>query len=418
MKKEVEEKKIAGIKIRKPSFFLYWLPTLIMRIFAYFHWRLRIDNEEIRKLKSPIVAIGPHTSTLDALSVLCGLFPKRFNIVASKDLFTWKQLKPFIERFGAIPFNQLAGDLGGIKRIKAAIEQNRNVLLFPEGRSSLDGKQLYYQSPSTAKLLKFLGATVVLVKSNGCYLTKPRFIKGFRKGRIEVKATVLFTKEEVLTMSVKDLQERIEKNMAFNDNVWQQENGVRFKAKELASNLNYVLYKCPRCGAEYEMRAAGDTLTCDACGNVVKYTAAGHLVAEGDNVSIDRLDKWVDFERDSVFEELKNPDFKLSKEVVAYVRDDATREYVEVGEGELWIDKKEIGYNGVLSGAFSEKKASLSNIITIITKNDEGIDFTFDGTPYRFMFKEKKYSMKYCLTVEAIYAINHNLDIVPKDKTE
>jgi 1-acyl-sn-glycerol-3-phosphate acyltransferase len=396
----------SGIVVRKPSFFLYTLPAYVIRAAARLLWRLRIDNSAIKNLKPPIFAIAPHTSTLDAVTVVCALLPKTYNLVAARDLFTWKRLKPFIGRFGAIPMNQCAADLACIKTMKNATDEGRNVLIFPEGRTSLDGKQMYSISPSIGKLVKLMDCTVVLVKSKGCYLTKPRYIKGFRRGRIEMKASVLFTKEEVAALPPKEIYERIRENFKFNDNIWQQENGVKFKAKELASNLGYILYKCPRCGAEYENEAHGDLLVCKACKNTVKYTQDGHLTPQGDAVSIDRIDLWVDYERDSVAEEISREGFFLSHPVRAYIRDEVKHVYNKVGEGELFITVSEIGYNGTRDGAFCELKLPLDGVRTIVTKNEEGVDLFIEGNTYRFLFSEHKYSMKYGLIVEKLFEKN------------
>lgn len=398
-----------SIFVRKPSFFLYSIPVGIMKPVARICWNLRIDNKEIKGMKEPTLAIAPHASTMDVLPTLCTLSPRRFNIVTAKDLFTWKQLKPFIERFGAIPMTQCATDLNSIRMMKAAAECGRNILLYPEGRTSLDGKQLFYLNPAIGKLVKFLGMPVVVVKTHGVYITKPRYIKGFRRGRIETKATLLLTKEQINAMKPNEIYEIIKDSLIFNDNVWQQENKIVFKAKELANNLNYILYKCPKCGAEYENIASGDTISCKACGNRVKYTPTGHLVPIGDSKSIDRIDLWVDYERDEIIKELEKEDFRLDKETIAFRRNENSHEYEEAGEGNLFIDKENIGFYGVLDGEECEKVLPLKNMPTIVTKNSEGVDLTFDNTTYRFMFKEKKYSMKYGLTVEMLFAKNHNL---------
>ena len=413
-KKECNQERKQENEVKKPPFLLYTVPIFLVRAFAKLYWKLRIDNKEIKNLKEPALAIAPHMSTLDVVPTMCTLFPHKYNIVAAKDLFTWKQLKPFIEKFGAIPMTQCAMDLNSLRTIKAASDNGRSILLYPEGRTSLDGRQLYYLNPSIGKLIKFLGLPVVLVKTYGAYVTKPRYIKGFRRGRMESKASILLTKEQVKALSPTEIYKIVADSFVINDNAWQQENDIKFKAKCLASNLNYILYKCPRCGAEYENTISGDTLKCNACGNTVKYTPNGHLVPIGDGISIDRIDLWMDYEKESVIEETEREGFCLSKEVTALCRNDETREYENVGEGELFINKEIIGYRGVINGAFAEMELPLKNMPTVITKNTEAIELTFDNLTYRFMFKEKKYSTKYGLIVEALYAKNHNIPFTEK----
>ncbi len=402
-------KKSEEIIVRKPSFFLYGIGARIMKLFSQLYWRLKVDNKEIRKIDSPILAIAPHSSTLDIVTTAATLLPKRYNVVMGKDLFTWKQLRPFIKAFGAIPKDQGAIDIACMRTLKAAAEQGRNILLYPEGKTSLDGKQFFYLGPSIGKFIKFLDCNVVAVEAHGVYLTKPRFIKGFRRGRIETKARLLFTQEQIRSLPVKEITEKVRKAMEFNDNVWQQENHVRFTAKDITSNLNYVLYKCPKCGAEYETIAEKGFVTCAACGNTVRYTEYGELIQNEGSRSFDRLDLWVDYERESVLEEIKKEDFVLSKAVTAFLRNDETNSYVEKGKGTLAIDKEKIVYTGTEDGQETVLTYSLTEVPTVVTKNSEGIDLIIGGKPYRFLFDEHKWSFKYELIVEQLFALKHNL---------
>ncbi len=396
-------------KVRKPSFFWYGIGARIMRLFSYFYWHLRVDNKEIRKLKSPILAIAPHSSTLDIVPTAATLLPKRYNVVMGKDLFTWKQLRPFIKSFGAIPKDQGAIDIACMRTLKAAAEQGRNILLYPEGKTSLDGKQFFYLGPSIGKFIKFLDCNVVAVQTNGAYLTKPRFIKGFRRGKIETKARLLFTQEEVRTLPVKEIVEKVRKALEFNDNVWQQENHVRFKSKDTANNLNYILYKCPKCGAEYEMTAENGLLSCKECGNTVRYTEYGELIPQGDSKTFERIDLWVDYERESVTEEISKDDFFVTKAVTAYLRNDEKNIYEEKGKGSLTIDKEKIVYTGTEKDEQVELTYSLTEVPTVVTKNSEGIDLIINNKPYRFLFDEHKWSYKYELIVERLFAVKHKL---------
>ena len=392
--------------IRKPSFFLYNVLGSIVKLFAFFYWGVRVDRKEIKGLKGPVLAIANHASTIDAVPVLSALLPKRFNLVAAKDLFTWKELKPFIKAFGAIPMTQNGMDLASVRQIKNATDNGRSVLIFPEGKTSLDGRQLY-MNPSIAKLAKFLGVPVVSVHVNGAYCTKPRYIKGFRRGRMEAKATLLYTQEELKTAKPAEIFAKIKESLAYNDNEWQIGNKIRFHAKNMTSNLNYVLYKCVRCGAEYRMKAEKDLLTCEACNNVVRLSKYGELLPVGDATTLSRIDVWVDYEKESIKEELASDDFRYEHDVTAFVRDDDKHDYVEIGEGYLFLTKTHIGYVGTKEGAEWRADLSLRGMHTLVTKNAEGIDLNFGDKTYRFLFKEHKYSAKYGFAVETIFDAEH-----------
>lgn len=397
-------KKKKNRPVRKPSFFLYVVAIFLARWFVMLYWRIKIDKKEIRGLKGPVLALSTHASTIDIVPVLCTLWPKRYNVIAAKDLFTWKELKPFITAFGAVPATQEGMDIGMLRTLLNGVKAGRSFLLFPEGKTSLDGKQLYYMKPGIASLVRKLDCPVVMVKTLGAYATKPRYVKGFRRGRMDVKASVLFAAGEGKTMTEGEVLQRIQKAFEYNDNVWQRENHVKFKAKELASNLNYVLYKCPKCGAEYENEAEKDVLHCKRCGNTARLTPYGELVAVDDSVVYDRIDLWVDFERECIRKEIGEEGFRMEHPVVAQARDEENHNYVDVGEGILYMTTEAIGYSGTRDGEEWNAELPLRDMHQLVTKNQEGVDLFIDKKTYRFLFTERKYSAKYGFVVEELFA--------------
>ncbi len=402
----MEEKKLV---INKPTFWLYKLP--IMLLSPFFRWKFNIKtkvSDRVKKLNRPFVALGNHASTIDVMLGIFALYKakKRANVVTGKDVFTWKALKPFLKGFGAIPKNQSTIDLNSIKMMKSAVEQDCNLLLYPEGKTSLDGKNLYYLSPSIGKFVKFLGVDVVMIKSNGAYLTRPRYTKGFRRGVVNVDVDILITKEEVENMSNKEVYEKITNALSFNDCQWQIDNKIRFKSKNPAQNLGYLLYKCPKCGREYENVSDENYLTCTHCGNKVQYTEYGELIPIGeDSVSLDRIDLWYDYQRKNCLEEITSENFYFEKEVTINIKE-GNDGYINRGKGVYFIDGKNFGYRGTLDDKPFEFVDSLNKYSSVITKNSEGVDHTEKDVTYRFLFTEKKWSIKVGLLFEANF-INH-----------
>lgn len=403
-----EDKNMNEIKIRKPHALIYYVAGYLIKFFSRIIFRLKIDNKAVKKLKGPFVVIGNHSSVADIAFTTSALLPKRLNIVTARDLFTWKAFKPFIERVGCIPKNQFGLDIMSLKLMKAAVEQGRQVVIYPEGKTSLDGKALHFIPPSIGKFVKFLDVPVVLSYTLGSYLTKPRYFKGFRYGRVQVIESILIKQEELRQMSNTEVYNKIVKALQFNDNVYQQENNIKFRSKKPALGMNYILYKCPKCGVEYDMRSTERYLICDSCGNEVEYTEYGRFVPSEGSKAFDRIDLWYDYQRTSINDVIKKEDFFITNSVDFYI--DKDREYVLSGEGELYIDKENIGYKGNKNGEPFEVKTPLRTLHTVTTKNKEGIDLVYPEGTYRFMFKNKKGATKYGLIVEQMYRLIHKMD--------
>ncbi len=403
-----EDKNIKDIVVRKPNGFLYYTIAYIVKFLSKLLFRLKIDKKEIKGLKGPFMVIANHSSLADIAFTVSALLPHRLNILTSRDLFTWKLFKPFIERVGCISKNQFAIDIMALKTLKAAVEQGRNVALYPEGKASLDGKNLHYIPPSIAKLIKFLDVPVVLSYSQGAYLVKPRYYKGFRYGQVRIKTSVLLTQEQVRKLSNDEIYKKVVDALQFNDHIFQQENKARFRSSKPARGLEYILYRCPKCSLDYLMRTTDRNLICDYCGNNVEYTEYGELIPDATSKAFKRIDLWYDYQRKVIDEEIRKDDFYISHKVDSFMEVD--RKYVPIGEGELYIDKEYIGYKGTKNGQPFECKTALKTLHTITVKNQEGVDLIYPEGTYRFLFKDKKYSVKYGLIVEQMYRYIHNLD--------
>ncbi len=402
-------------QIRKPNAFLYYVITYFLKIVSKIFFRLKIDKKDIKDLKGPFVVIGNHSSVVDIVFNVSALAPHRLNVVTGRDLFTWPLFKPFINRVGCIPKSQFSIDIESIKMMKAAVEQGRKIALYPEGKTSLDGKQLHYLPPSIAKLFKFLDVPVVLSHTLGAYLTMPRYFKGFRFGKVKVKVTRLFSQEDLRKLSLEQIYERVRESLKFNDHIYQRENNIKFCSRKIAKGIEYILYRCPKCSKDYIMRSTGRNLICDYCGNNVEYTNYGELrPADGISMAFDRVDLWYDYQRECVDKEIRKPNFYISKKVDMFEERD--RKYHRVGEGELYIDKEYIGFKGTKQEEPFEVKTALKTLHTVTTKNQEGIDLCYPEGTYRFLFKDKKWSTKYGIIVEQMYRLIHNLDTKDLDE--
>ncbi len=397
----------------QPNKFLYPLLIFVGRILGKIWINAKFKKDErIKELKGPVVCLGTHSCIMDVAMMMLAMSPKRLNIVCGRDVMTWNVLKPFSKAIGLLPINQFEMDLASIRTMKRAVEKGCSLALFPEGKFTLDGRGSYYLPESLAKLLKLLKADVVFCHNNGGYCARPRWYSGFKYGTVLGTSEVLFTKEELATLTDKEIYAVLKEKFKFNDNVYQIENKLRFKAKNPAEGLHYILYKCPNCGKEYEMVSDAHHLTCEACGNEVEYTEYGEIKPVGDSKFFPRIDLWYEFERESVRKEIEDESFEMRHEVV-WEQADENHNYVELGSGEFFLNHDYIGFKGTRYESGEEVLIEVPTLKqpTIVHKNSEAIDLTIDTIVNRFYFKEVKYTCKYNIAVEELFRKHKGLPL-------
>jgi 1-acyl-sn-glycerol-3-phosphate acyltransferase len=184
---------------------------------------------------------------------------------------------------GSIPKSKAIPDIETVSWIVDLIRNKRGVVgMYPEGQSSWTGTA-YTAFLSSAKLLRLLRVPVVLAKTHGGYLTKPRWSHIRRAGKTEIEFSILFSPEQLHKMPLKEIDRQLNEALAYDDTAWSRAQNIRFKSARGAESLELVLYLCPRCGAMASLHSNGQVLECEKCGFAVEYrdNASFSLKSEG-----------------------------------------------------------------------------------------------------------------------------------------
>ena len=152
------------------------------------------------------------------------------------------------------------------------------------------------------------------------------------------------TAEEVKALSADEVMDKIKSALYQNEHADQLESGVKFHGTRYAEGLERLLYRCPKCGAEFAITSKGDTLTCSNCKNTVRYSKKGGLHPVGDSVCPERIDTWFDLEREVVAEEVKAENFALDYPVHLFIENEAGDGYRFVTSGDLHLDKEVVSF--------------------------------------------------------------------------
>lgn len=266
------------------SMWFTWLLRHTYGLWLKRAYRITAFNTELFKtLKPPFIVVGNHTTLLDPF-IANAFIPYPVHWVASDGNMRNPIMRfLLIKLVGSIPKSKAIPDLETVNWIVEIIRKRKGVIgVYPEGQSSWNGTATP-AFPATAKLLKLLKAPVVMAKTMGGYLTKPRWSHVRRPGRVEISYSILFTPDQLRDMSAEDIDRALNDALAFDDTAWCKARGLSFESERGAESLELALHVCPACGGLATMHSRGTEFRCERCGFAAVYQPDGsfRLVGEG-----------------------------------------------------------------------------------------------------------------------------------------
>lgn len=309
------------------------IPQLLETRFSY------EDLRGERKEEGPYLILMNHSSFLDLKMASKILFPHPYAIVSTTDAFVGKSL--LMRLIGCIATQKFVTDAGLVLTMMRLIKKKkRSVLMYPEAGYSFDGRATRLPR-KLGGLCKRLGAPVLLIRSDESGFLRDPLYNGLRNRRVKVRATLscLFTREELKTKSVDELDRAIDEAFSFDHFRAQREKGVRVTEGFRAEGLERILYRCPHCERDGVMKGSGTHLTCTACGADYELTETGVLNCLSGEGAFDHVPDWVDYQRECVKKELTGGTYGFELPVSVYTICDHKALY-RVGKGTLSHDRK------------------------------------------------------------------------------
>ena len=180
-------------------------------------------------------------------------------------------------------------------------------------------------------------------------------------------------------MSPEEIDNKINEAFHHDDYKWNKTQHIKYKSKgRIMTNMQDMLYKCPRCGHEFEMDAAGKYIRCTNCGNGGCMDDYYDFYPFDDTCKIfDTPTDWVDWERVQVIHEIRdNKDFYLEEEVdigelptYKPVKDNK-KTSIPCGHGKIRFDHQGIHFDGIKNNEPWHFDLSYGVIYSPIIEND------------------------------------------------
>jgi 1-acyl-sn-glycerol-3-phosphate acyltransferase/DNA-directed RNA polymerase subunit RPC12/RpoP len=389
--------------VAKPNAFLYY--SVVFLAGLYFRWLLglRVDRSAIKGFRPPFFVLAGHGSWLDFFIVAIALYPHRMNYMAAYNFFRNPVLKFLMGLMGVIPKNQFTSDNQALLKTKYVIGCGGIVAIFPHGCLSNEGRPGGFAAPSIAKLLKAFKVPVVAVQINGGYLTRPRWTKRIRRGRMDATVTRIFNREELNTLSFDDIYRRVLSSIDFDDYQWQRKNKVTFRGIHLAEGAEMVLYKCPKCLAEFTLRSKGNILFCLNCDNeALVNNKLFFEPGKEDSIVFDGFDNWYDFQQKCLLTEIHDPGFRMTTSTALLWNEPGKYGYQEMGHGKLSLTREAVIYEGKVFDRMVTQYFDMKDILMVPYAAGEYFEIASGSDIRRFVPDNVRMMMKWVLAIRLI----------------
>ncbi len=288
-------RKIMRMHLR-PLIWLLCAPALIAH-------KNHLEKVNMDGIKPPYLLLCNHNAFMDFKVATKATFPHRVNYVVAIDGYLKRE---WLLRFiGCICKRKFTRDIALVKQLKQVTERGDIAAIYPEARYSLCGTTAVLPD-SLGKMAKFLRVPVVTLICHGHHINSPFWNLHDRKVKgTQATMECIFTKDELEKASADEVNSKIRQAFVYDEYRWQEENNVHVTYEGRAEGLHKVLYQCPHCKTEYEMKSHGTILECGHCGKKWEYTELGSLKATEGETEYSHIPDWYEWERANVRAEVK-----------------------------------------------------------------------------------------------------------------
>jgi 1-acyl-sn-glycerol-3-phosphate acyltransferase len=400
--------KLCRRKLRPPNYLIYnILVRFVVKKLIMKNLDVRFNSSiDMRDYAGPFIVVSNHASRLDYIYTSLPFLPRPVNFVSGYNEFFRSHLAFIFRLMRVIPKKNFVSDLYTIRSMKHVFEKNGCVILFPEGMSSISGGN-QPSAIASGKVLKHFGLPVVRVKIKGGYFVSTKFDLTERPGRVEVDIDPLFTPGQLAALPDDEIQRLLDEAILQDDYEWNRTARAAYRAKDgIATGIHTLLYRCPKCGHEFEMRSSGDEIICLHCGNGAKLTDAYELIPLSESSIIPRTPRvWYDEQRRAVCEWIRSEGWELRERVklgvlprYGYLKDQKTSEIV--GEGELVLNDEGLHYTGTKGGEPWSFSVRPENLPTYGMCTDITRFYTFAPGEFVEFYPERETVAKWFLATE------------------
>ena len=260
-----------------------------------------------------MILVCNHVTDLDPVLLAMASPDHAMTYVASEHIL---RDRPFLRKllyrcFSPIIRRKAISAVDTCRKTVRAVREGKTVCIFAEGETTWNGRTAPIQ-PGTGTLVKASGAPLVTYRFHGGYFAAPRWGKGIRRGKITGKVTGYWPAEKLKSMTAEEINHLIEEGIREDAFAAQRQERIesRVSGKRMLTQIETLLFLCPKCFGIGTLRGRGDCLAC-SCGLEVRVDRCMLPVGESPFPDFCAWDDWQAETLRGMVQ--KDPAFRLSE---------------------------------------------------------------------------------------------------------
>lgn len=343
-----------------------------------------------KPIQGPAIVLCNHGSFVDFVFAGSMMRKIRPNFVVARLYFYHKGLGWLLRQLGCFPKSMFAFDMESTKNCLRVLKNGGVLAMMPEARLSTAGRFEDIQK-NTYTFLKKCAVPVYTIKLSGDYFADPKWGKGFRRGaRIEAQMELLFTAQQIETLSAEEIQKGVEERLCYDEFRWLAERPhIRYRSRRLAEGLENILTVCPVCKEKYTITTKGRDVFCKHCG---KLTSMNDRYGFDPGFAFQHLGQWYDWQKAQLTEQIRNdPDFSMRAEVELRLPGRGNALTRKGGNGVCTLDRNGLCYEGTRDGEWVKLTYSVERVYRLLF--GAGVNFElYDGMEILYFVPRNKQS--------------------------
>lgn len=378
-----DDKKKKPRKFKKPAAWLIYPAAFFISIYYRIKYGYSVDKN-VPKIKGPALVLANHLSDKDHYLTTLALMPERPTFVLSAHFMMKKALRPVLGFMHVITKRMFDADAGAVLNIMRAARSGNVIVLFPEGRLTWYAHSMRV-TEGTADLIRKLKINVYLLTPNGAALTFPKWAKKSRRGKITVTGKMLFSADEIPSLSKDEIYLRLADAIRHDDE--KSCAGIRYLSSDTTLGLDGILYKCPVCGSEWTLTAERSHISC-SCGLNAKLR--DDYIFE--NAPFKTVNEWYEWQYSTL-----DTSVSLESEAVVSTTDNDGI-MIDAGYGKCRLDKENFSFDGEIFGEKTSFVIPTSEIPAVPITVSKRFDVYHEKRLYNFSLRpDPRHTVKWAI---------------------